>query len=384
MPSMLTTIFRRHTAKCPHQAKGRAWLKCSCPLWADGYDKGKRVYRQSLGTRDLARAGKRAATLETSGAKVTKSVADAKKAFLEHCISQGYQASTRRKYRNTLKLLTAFCEARHIDSMRELTTEHLDAFRAGRKIAQITSSKELEALRTFCTFCVDRKWTEENVAKKIKGPRNIKPNDVVPYTPSEVQKIITASNSIGRGPYERARAYAMVLLFRYTALRISDVAYFSKERISHDGARWRVFLRAQKNGQPVFLSVPDEVKRALDTVPLPRGAEADCPYYFCVGDLSDKAKKATVSVADRTLRAVFRKAGVPNAHAHRFRHTLATELLGKRASFEEVADVLGNSPAIVRKHYAKWSPERQSRIDELMDRVYFDGHDLGTQSSRPN
>jgi hypothetical protein len=31
-----------------------------------------------------------------------------------------------------------------------------------------------------------------------------------------------------------------------------------------------------------------------------------------------------------------------------------------------VADILGNSPAIVRKHYAKWSPARQKRIDDLM------------------
>jgi len=49
---------------------------------------------------------------------------------------------------------------------------------------------------------------------------------------------------------------------------------------------------------------------------------------------------------------------------------MATELLGNGASFEEVADILGNSPEIVRKHYAKWSPARQSRIDDLMERVH--------------
>jgi hypothetical protein len=38
--------------------------------------------------------------------------------------------------------------------------------------------------------------------------------------------------------------------------------------------------------------------------------------------------------------------------------------------FEDVADILGNSPEIVRKHYAKWSPARQARIDDLMARVH--------------
>ncbi len=75
-------------------------------------------------------------------------------------------------------------------------------------------------------------------------------------------------------------------------------------------------------------------------------------------------------IAERSLAAVFRSSMVSRAHAHRFRHTLATELLGSGASFEEVADILGNSPDVVRKHYAKWSPARQSRIDDLMQRVH--------------
>ena len=55
----------------------------------------------------------------------------------------------------------------------------------------------------------------------------------------------------------------------------------------------------------------------------------------------------------------------------RIAHTLATELLGRGASFEDVADILGSSPEIVRKHYGKWSSARQSRIDDLMQRVYI-------------
>jgi integrase len=66
------------------------------------------------------------------------------------------------------------------------------------------------------------------------------------------------------------------------------------------------------------------------------------------------------------MSAVFKKSGVKNAGSHRFRHTLATRLLGRGASFEDIADILGNTPEIVRKHYAKWSKPRQDRIDRLM------------------
>ena len=78
------------------------------------------------------------------------------------------------------------------------------------------------------------------------------------------------------------------------------------------------------------------------------------------------SRRAVVGIAERTLSAVFKKSGVKSAHAHRYRHTLATRLLEQGASFEEVADILGNSPDVVRRHYGKWAKGRQANIDRLM------------------
>jgi integrase len=128
-------------------------------------------------------------------------------------------------------------------------------------------------------------------------------------------------------------------------------------------SRWRVFLRTQKSGEPVYLPIPEGLKLALDALPLARQAAQDCPYYFWNGQTS---RRAAVGIAERTLGTVFKKSGVKNAHAHRYRHTLATRLLGDGASFQEVADILGNTEAVVRKHYGKWSQKRQTNIDRLM------------------
>jgi site-specific recombinase XerD len=86
-------------------------------------------------------------------------------------------------------------------------------------------------------------------------------------------------------------------------------------------------------------------------------------FYFWNGQTS---RRAVVGIAERTLSAVFKKSGVKDAYAHRYRHTLATRLLEQGATFEQVADILGNSPAVVRKHYGKWSSGRQNSIDRLM------------------
>jgi site-specific recombinase XerD len=364
---MALTIWRRHTPDCPFSSKGRNYLKCSCPLWADGYVDGKRVLRKSLDTRDLARARDKAASLASPDQRIYRGIAEATTAFLEHCESEGLKFSTYRKYRNTLTKLREFCEERGVDWVEKLDTGVLDKFRAGRGLKPITSSKELQVLRQFCGFCADRRWMEGNPAKRIKGPRNIRPNDVEPFTSVEVGQIIGACGLIGTSAYERTRARAIVMALRYTALRLGDVAMLARDRISRDGKRWRVFLRTEKSGKPVFLPIPEQLKDALDAAPLPRGVNGESKHFFWNGISSERSMK---SIVERSLRAVFSKSGVPHAHAHRFRHTLATELLGRGATFEEIADILGNSPDIVRKHYAKWSVARQTRIDELMEGVH--------------
>lgn len=358
----MLTIWRRHADTCPHWDKGRDFLKCDCPLWADGYVAGKRTLRQSLKTRDMARARKKAVALEADDERIRKPVSEAVKAFLEHCKSEGLTDATVKKYSNPLKKLETFCKGEEIDFLQELKAEKLDQFRSGRELAPITAGKELEILRVFWGFCMDRDWTKENPAKKIKLPRNLKPNEVVPYTPAEITAILMACDQIGKRQLERLRARAMILTFRHTALRIGDVAMLARDRISPDGEGWRMFLRTEKSGQPVFLPVPKHVKEALDRVP-PPVSNIDSRYFFWNGTGKQETHKGHMH---RLLGAVFKKSCVAGAHAHRFRHTLATELLGRGASFEDVADILGNSPEIVRKHYGKWSAARQSRIDDLM------------------
>src|SRR5262249_18466779 len=241
--------------------------------------------------------------------------------------------------------------------------EHLDAFRATRRLSPTTSTKELQTLRQFLGFCLERRWAEDNPAKRVKLPRNVKPEEGVPYTQAPVAKMLAACDVIGSGPYEGSRARAMLLLLRYTGLRISDVATLGRDRVRAG----EILLHTQKTGGTVFLPVPAELQAALDALPKPRGAGNSPVYFFWNGITS---RRSVVGIAERTLAAVFQRSGVPGAHAHPFRHTLATEILARGGTEQDVADILGISPAVVRKHYAKWSQARQQRITRLFEAVY--------------
>ena len=133
-----------------------------------------------------------------------------------------------------------------------------------------------------------------------------------------------------------------------------------------------------KGGKAVWLPVHPELQAALDVLPGPRG-DGGGRYCFWTGNGSPDSM---VRSAERTLSAVFQKSGVKKAHAHRFRHTLATELLEQGCTYDDVAEVLGNSAAIVKKHYAKWSKGRQDRITEMM-RSVFSVQDWYTPEKQP-
>ena len=67
---------------------------------------------------------------------------------------------------------------------------------------------------------------------------------------------------------------------------------------------------------------------------------------------------------------VFEAAGVENGKPHRFRHTTAKRLLTKGIPIGFVAAVLGDSEEIVRKHYAKWIPERQAALEKAIRKTW--------------
>jgi site-specific recombinase XerD len=388
--------FRRHLRACrffgPGGREARA-DKCGCPFHVDGLHHGRRV-RQSLRTASRQLADRRltalirqldeqrgsAAEYSVTSGPACRTVSEAVDRFLKNHgeldqnrnFRGAVEYGTWRKYRTKLKLLRAFCEAESISELADLNVDALEDYQRTRKVSPVTWKVELQALRTFFGYLVSRKWLATNPAKELKSPRNIKPNEVVPYTLREESDILAACDQIGGAKYRRnaaaygrLRARAMVLLLRHTALRISDVCTLKKDAVSWDEEKstWRVFLHTQKTGEPVFLPIPDELKLVLDALPLPRNATQDCPFYFWNGHTS---KRAVVGIAERTLAAVFRKSGVKNAHAHRYRHTLATSLLGRGTTFEVAADILGNTPDVVRRHYGKWSKGRQDNIDRVM------------------
>jgi site-specific recombinase XerD len=362
MTAMLT-IQRRHSQRCPNHNKApdRKETRCKCPLWACGVVDQRRV-RLALKTRDLQRAARRLTEIEDRiSGKPRKPIPEAISAF--HTRHEGKASETKRKYNRILKFLSDFCANASITYVDQVNVETMDRYTSWRAKTGWAWLKEVELLTQFFEFCRDREWTTKNPARTLKRPRMIEANNIVPYTKPEIISIIAACDQIGRTSYERRRARAMTLIMRYAGLRISDVVTLSRDHIHGT----RLEKRAIKNHQMIRVELPSAVIEALEILPHPKDAAGDNRRFFS----KDTANlRSLVKGAWRTMAAVFKQAGVKQAHPHRFRHTLASELLGKGGTLGEVASILGDSAATISRYYAKWTPEYQDRQDVLIRKIH--------------
>lgn len=362
------TIYRRHSKPCPQRKSGSDCTRCACPLWADLRSQGGK--REPLNTRDFVTAVRRVVDMldelnesATGGTALRATIPVAIEKF--HAANPELAEETKRKYRRVLAFLSDFCCRQGILYPGEVTSDHMLAYRQARGTVRWTWLKELEIVRAFFRFCIGAKWigVDQNPCAVLKARKPKLANSVTPYTREDYLQILEATGTFGRTKYERRRARAMIMLLRFTGMRISDVVTLSKDHIVLN----RVQKEAVKNGKLIDVELPPVVLTALASVPAPRGAPTGHPLFFWNGHQS---LRSVLRSASRTLTAVFRSSGVKRAHAHRFRHTLASELLANGYTAEDVGSVLGDDPRMIRTHYAKWMPERQRRNDLALRAIH--------------
>ena len=179
----------------------------------------------------------------------------------------------------------------------------------------------------------------------------------MPYTSEEMVRILAAVGPYAEempstGKENARRIRALVLLLRYSGMRIGDAVGLSVDRIKGN----RLFLYTQKTGVPINAILPDVVLKALESTP--RVTEK---YFFWSG--TGKLDSIVRSWQTR-LRRLFGLARVSDGHAHRFRETFAVDLLLAGVPIERVSVLLGHqSVRITEKHYAPWVRSRQEQLE---------------------
>lgn len=353
----MLTCYRRHKKACGHRDEGRDYRRCLCPVWVDGTLGGRKI-KKSLKTRNWNEAARIVQEWEAAE-KITESpavsLADAWQNLFADLETRALSPQTIRKYKLLESQMTAFGQARGLTKLAAFDLATLTAFRGTWRDGVRTAVKKLERVRAFFRFAHDRKWIDENPAAKLKLPK-IKASPTMPLTREELVKILAACDALKITAANRARLKTLILLMRYTGLRVSDAVALTVDRL--DGNR--LFLYTQKTDVPVYTVVPDFVLRALASTP----RVTDTRFFWSgAGKLEHAVCDWQGKIKDAFDAAGIVK-GLSNAVSHRLRDTFAVELLLAGVPLERVAVLLGHeSIKITQKHYMPWVRARQEQLE---------------------
>lgn len=369
-------VYARHSIACPKRDDIH-WRRCRCPKWISGMLDGQLI-RKTAGTRSWEKAEDTKRSWEEVGLarKVEAvTVADAVDAFLADARARNLADSTLYKLENHFrKQFLPWMKQRGIRYLKEINLPLLREHRASWAEGALSKKKKQERLVSFFAFCGHAGWIAGNPTRGLG--RIIA--DQVPtqsFTREEFDKIVDATylyreNRWEQGDHNGTRIRTLVLLMRWSGLRIRDAVTLERSRLNGDS----LLLYQAKTGTPVYVPVPPQVAEALRTVP--PGVRPNPRYFFWSGNGHPKS-----AVADwqRSFRRLFELAEVKNPDGsnkrcfpHMFRDTFAVEMLLAGVPLDQVSVLLGHkSVKITEKHYAPWVKARQDQLETNVRRSWL-------------
>jgi len=162
--------------------------------------------------------------------------------------------------------------------------------------------------------------------------------------PAQVQAIIAAA---GTSTVAGVRDLAVVMMFSRLGIRAGEVAGLTLDDVDWAGGRLSV---VGKPARRLTLPLPADAGAALVDYLRVRPASTDRAVFLRARPPLNRLTRQGISGIVARLAA---RAGLGTVHAHRLRHTLATQVLTAGGSLAEARELLGHSHADVTINYAR-------------------------------
>jgi len=276
--------------------------------------------------------------------------------FLMARRADGYSPQTLNQYKWALDMLTAFVDK----PIRQITVDNLRAF-----LAHIQSNPNLSRTSVFHIWKSIRalyKWTEsegisERPDKLLTKPRYAH-KEIQPLTEAEIKALLkavdrTAPSKGRREPFTMPRSSAqrdkaITLLLLDTGIRASELCRLTVQDVDlQSGAiTIRPYLSGIKS-RPRVIPIGNVAKKFLWRYLTSRNTEYRGNELFFSREGHPLNRNSLMLI----LRRLGERAGVPNVHPHRFRHTFAIQYLRNGGDVFTLQRILGHTTLHMVQHY---------------------------------
>lgn len=239
------------------------------------------------------------------------------------------QVGTLKQYTREIHQMLDFLGKRIEDVTGMDLRYYYGVMRERRGIKMSTMQTRLHYLSSFWDFLITEELVHSNPVKKV-GVLKVEKVIKKPFSAAEMEAL--------RSSCEQLRDRALVEFLYSTGVRVSELVHLNVGDIEMGKQELIVYGKGSKERRTYLTdSAKFYLKRYLQSRPQ-LGIE-DQPLFVT---LDAPNNRLTVPGVQNMLRTLGRRAGVTNVHPHRFRRTIATDLLNRGMPIEQVKVFLGH------------------------------------------
>jgi integrase len=354
---MNVRLYRRHKVSCPHRADSNL-NNCRCAIWMQYQIAAGKQIKRSAQTSSVLRAQEQVAELTAGKPDVREHLlVDALKMWVEFREQSNLPIE---KARPLSERFENFCDGLGLILLEEINTDHLMKFKATLPYKAVTSSSLKIYWSVFTSFFT---WAQAMglISKSPVPNSKVFPAFKIKYKKPEVKIPSAADVKLIIDSAEGTDKLFLQTL-RWSGMAITDTATLRRSQLVGNiitGSR-------KKTNEKFRVRIPNWLADAL------RAHKCSDPEFFfwCLSKAGEKTLPTTIMHQyEARLRLHFKRLKV-TITPHKFRHHFISEQLAAGVSAEDVSDMVGTSPAEIRKTYKHSLAKGNERKDALQAAVW--------------
>lgn len=240
---------------------------------------------------------------------------------------EGKSEKTLKRYKEIISMFISNSN----ESLYKTTTNNLRYYLLNYKEKRHVSNRTLDGMRrclsSFFTWLSKEGYINNNPCiglSQIKYTKIIKK----PFSTTEMERLKQNCDNI--------RDLALIEFLYFSGCRVSEVVNLNRDNINFTSGEAIVLGKGNKE-RTIYLT-PIAIMRLQDYL-ISRTDNNPCLF----ASLKPPYNRLSKAGIENVLRKLGIKTDIKNVHPHRYRRTLATNLLNRGANIQDVATILGHS-----------------------------------------